>query len=171
MNVRIDDGVGGAMGNEHFLSDELVSVGVVLAARYHERVVRRAEPGVDRVDLEPCCAALQKAEIADQLLIDACKHPGSPFIRGSGQAAIVAAVVEPLADETDAREALWRSGVAPPQAAICAGEAVVILAGLRRPGAHPTLGAPHLDDARPGWMVGDPPVEAVATKVHQSAAT
>src|SRR5262249_55165902 len=165
MDVRIDDGVGGTMGNEHFLGDELISVGVVLAARDHQRMGRCAKPGVDRVDLEPCCATLQEAEIADQLLIDARKHPGSPWICGSREPAILAAVVDPLADEADPRKALRRSAVAPPQAAVFTGEAVVILAGLRRPGAHPTLGAPHLDDARPGWMVGDPPVEAIASKV------
>src|SRR5215831_9423265 len=115
---------------------------------------RRAEPGVDRVDLEPRGAALQKAEIADQLLVDAVKHPGDPRIGGGGQAAIVAAMVEALADEADAGEALRRSAVAPPQPAQFASEAVVILAGLCRPSAHPTLGPSHLDDARPGRMVG-----------------
>src|SRR5262245_34940596 len=170
MDVRIDDGVGRSMRNQHFLSDELVSVGVVLAARHHERMGRCAEPGVDRVDLEPRRAALQKTEIADQLLIDALKHPGDPRIRGGWQAAIVAAMVEALADKANAREALRRSAVASPQPAIFASEAVVIFAGLCRPGAHTTLGAPHFDDARPGWMVRDLPVEAVASKVHQPAA-
>src|SRR5262245_53005695 len=80
-------------------------------------------------------------------------------------------MVEALADEADAGEALRRSAIAPPQPTIFASEAVVILAGLRRPGTHPTLGAPHLDDARAGRMVGDLPIEAVASEVHQPPAT
>ena len=57
-----------------------------------------------------------------------------------------------------------------PQAAILAGEAVPVLAGLGLPGADAVLGPPHLDHAGQALVEGDPPVPAVGRHIHQPPA-
>ncbi len=143
---------------------------MVLRARDDQRVRRRAESGIDGIDLDPGGAALQQAEIADDLALDAREDEGGTGIaRGIG-AAVIGRVIEALADEADPRQRIGRAALAPPQPAVLAGEAVVVLADLGVPGAGAILAAPHLDDAIARRMIGDAPVEAVAAHIHQPSA-
>ena len=132
--------VGRAVRDPDLLGDQLIGVGVVLRARHHQRVRRRAQRRVGAVDLEPGGAALEDAEIAEQLVLDALEHEGGARIAARGHAPVVGAMVEALADEADARQLLRRPAVAPPEPAVLAGEAVVVLARPGVPGARAVLG-------------------------------
>src|SRR5260221_4556357 len=135
MDLLVRQPVSHAMGDAHLLVDQFVGVGVVLRARDDQRVRRRAESGIDGIDLDPGGAALQQAEIADDLALDAREDEGGTGIaRGIGAAGIGRGI-EALADEADPRQRIWRAALAPPQPALLAGEAVVILADLGVPGA------------------------------------
>ena len=78
-------------------------------------------------------------------------------------------MIKTLADESDADQALRRAAVAPPQPAVFAREAVVVLARIGRPSAHAALGAAHFDDALSRRMMRDAPIETVAAQIHQAA--
>src|SRR5260221_12949774 len=78
--------------------------------------------------------------------------------------------MEPLVENAAPRQRFGRGALAPPQPAVLAGEAVVVLADLGVPGAGAILAAPHLDDAIARRMIGDAPVEAVAAHIHQPSA-
>src|SRR5713101_7297280 len=79
-------------------------------------------------------------------------------------------MVEALADEADTGQRIGRATLAPPQPAIFAGEAVIVLADLGVPGARAVLAAPDLDDAIARRMIGDAPIETVAAHIHQPLA-
>src|SRR5262249_30993183 len=79
-------------------------------------------------------------------------------------------VVESLADETDAGQALRRASVAPPEPTVLAVEGVIGFAGLGVPRAHAALGPPHLDDAEPRRMMRNLPIKAVAAHIHETPA-
>src|SRR3546814_7344917 len=83
---------------------------------------------------------------------------------------VMAAFEHALGGEPHADKALRRPAVAPPQPAQRAVELVVVLAGLRRPGADAGLRAPHLDHPGQPRAAGDPPVEAVAAEIDQPSA-
>src|SRR5262245_61647101 len=132
---------------------------------------RRAEPAVGAIDLEAGGAVADEAEITDALVgADALEDEGRARIEAVGPASVVGADVEALRGEAGADQRLRRAAVAPPQAAILSGEAVIVLAGLGCPGADAPLGAAHLDDARQLAMEGDAPVEAIGAEIHQPAA-
>ncbi len=73
-----------------------------------QHVGRRAQAGVDAVELDPGGPAADQAEIADDLVGHALEDEGGARIVGVGRAAIVGGEVEALGDEADAADHIRR---------------------------------------------------------------
>ena len=122
------------------------------------------------VDLLARGAAFEKSEVAQNLVLDPLEHEGRPWMAAGVPPTIGNRGVEPLGNEPDAHQLVRRTMVAPPQAAVLPGEAVVVGADLGLVGAGAVLGPAHFQAAGLFRVPGGAPVKAVAAQVHESAA-
>jgi hypothetical protein len=109
---------------------------------------RCAQQGIGAIQFQPGSTPADQAEIADQLVpAHALEDEGGARIETAGLAPVIGRDIEALGGEADARQDLRRPAVAAPEPAITAVEALVILAGLRGPGADAAFAAADLDHA------------------------
>ena len=99
------------------------------------------------LELEARRAVSRQAMVTEGVPRHALEDPGSAGIGGCLALAVMGPVEITLGGEADACERLGWAAVAPPHTAVLAVELVVVLTGLRRPGANSTLAAANLDDA------------------------
>ena len=153
------------------LVDQRDEIGVPFRAGQQQRVRRRAQERLDPVQLQAGGTAADEAEVADPLVRpDALEDERGARIEAVLLAHVVGADVEALGGEADAAHDVRRAAEAPPEPAVLAAERMVVLAGMRLPGADAILGAAHLDHARQRRVAGDAPVPAVGAEVDQAAA-
>src|SRR5436190_12648478 len=129
----------------------------------------RAENRVCTVEFEARGTAAREAVVADDLALDAGKHPGVVRIIRGGQTAIICAFELPLARETNAGQHLRRATIAAPEAAILPIKLVVVFTGFGLPGTDTALGTAKLDDVRQFGHARHAPVETVASEIGEPA--
>ena len=164
---RREPPVGARERHVHLLVDELEGVGVLLRRGHHERPRRRAEAGIEGVELETGGATAREAEVAQDLVVHTVEDEARAWIPAGGGAPVVGRAIEALGHEAHAGQRVGRAPLTSPQPAVLAGRAVIVLAGRFHPGARAVLGATHLDHPGVGGGIRHPPVEAVAAHVHE----
>src|SRR5262245_676784 len=139
---------------------------VVFAGGDDDGVQRSAQPLVGAIEFEASRTMRGKAEITDNVVLDAGEHPRHALVLAyAGFQPIIGAVKCALGGEPHPDQLLRGAAVAPPQPAIFAVELVIVFARLGSPGSDASPGAAYLDDHGHRFCQGDLPVAAVAAEI------
>src|SRR6516162_7443398 len=101
------------VGEQFLRHDDKVAL-MFFGTRQDYSIGRRPEFGIGAVEFEPGGTTAREAEIADDLVVNACEYPRSAVVGSARQTAVVGALEQALGREPDPAELLWRSPVATP---------------------------------------------------------
>ncbi len=141
-----------------------------LRGSQHQGIGRRSQHPVGTIQFKTGRSASDQSEIADDLLVHALEDEARPRVRAIRHLPEIGTHIETLRGKSGTRHHLRRQTLAAPEAAVLAGEAMVVLAGFGHPCTDTILVPAYFHYARLALVIGDAPVPGVGTHVHETAA-